>query len=466
MMETLNERLAAILNEASFEVEYRNGDGPNRGVSAAELSALYFHPEEQAVNRRARLLTPRALLEQLVGALRLALEPFIDPDTDEVGHAFPISMNCRGRTAFHNSGYCDKEFVSSLPNFARDLVQGAAIVGIGEITRLLAGWARGEPVRTHLSTVLNNLPLSAPVSVRDDIHLIPLALTTSQLPRLPDISGIPTADYLGMTVLTFHISAAPALFRPNAEGRDQTVRSKPAEGADLDLVCHLLSLQANRHVAQSVVWHDYPDTPFRFTVDEHWSRSDDRLSPRSSKLRTCYPETGEVATMVPADEPVQPLNPDELCDMLKTLAGADRKLRIAVDRWRRSKRATLAVDAYIDLRIALEALYLKDFAGETSGEMRFRLSLVGAWHLSADPAERRSIRKTLRDAYDTASGAVHTGEIRDEHRVKLSDAQDLCRRGILKLLREGPPQDWGDLVLGADAGALLPAGTLPCSSTP
>lgn len=136
--------------------------------------------------------------------------------------------------------------------------------------------------------------------------------------------------------------------------------------------------------------------------------------------------------------------------MLKALRGADRKLRIAVDRWRRSKRATHPVDAYIELRIALEALYLKDFADENSGELRFRLSLMGAWHLSADPEERRSIRKTLRDAYDTASGAVHTGQIKDEHRVRLSDAQDLCRRGILKLLREGPPQDWGNLVLGAE----------------
>lgn len=30
--------------------------------------------------------------------------------------------------------------------------------------------------------------------------------------------------------------------------------------------------------------------------------------------------------------------------------------------------------------------------------------------------------------------------------------------GILKLLREGPPQDWADLVLGAEAGQPLSAG--------
>ena len=37
---------------------------------------------------------------------------------------------------------------------------------------------------------------------------------------------------------------------------------------------------------------------------------------------------------------------------------------------------------YIDLRIALESLYLRDFANEHSQEMRFRLALFGAWHLA------------------------------------------------------------------------------------
>lgn len=451
-MEALHEQLVAVLNETSFEMDYGTGDRATGPVSAAELRTIYFRPEEQAVNRRARLLAPPARLAQLVDTLRLALEPVIDPDTDEIGHAFPIDINFRERSTVHADGYCDKEFTSLLPNFARALLQAAAIIGVDATVRLLADWSRGKPVQIHLSTVLNNLPLSAPVSLRDDIHLIPLPLTTSQLPRVPVIARIPAGDYLGVTMLTFHISAAPALFRPNADTRNQAVRSKPAEDANLDLVCNLLSLRANRHVASSRIWHDYPDAgagAFRFAVRECWSQGDDRLSRRPARRESYDPQTGEVTTIVPADEPVQGLNQDQLSDMLKALARADSKLRIAVARWRRSKRATLPVDAYIDLRIALEALYLKDFASENSGEMRFRLSLMAAWHLSADPEERRSIRKTLRDAYDTASGAVHTGEIRDHHRVKLSDAQDLCRRGILKLLREGPPQDWGDLVLGA-----------------
>ena len=66
------------------------------------------------------------------------------------------------------------------------------------------------------------------------------------------------------------------------------------------------------------------------------------------------------------------------------------------------------------------------------------------------PWERRFIRGALRDAYDTASKAVHEGELPKAMKPTLSTAQDLCRRGILKLLREGPPDDWGDLLLGAE----------------
>ena len=62
-------------------------------------------------------------------------------------------------------------------------------------------------------------------------------------------------------------------------------------------------------------------------------------------------------------------------------------------------RPSLAiVDRLIELRIALEALYLKDFANEKSQEMRFRLALIGDWHLGETYAKRLQIREVLRDA--------------------------------------------------------------------
>ncbi len=220
MMDTLYEPLAAILNEASFEMEHGEGDGPGRRVSAAELRAIYSRVDAQAVRRRARLLAPSALLAQFVDALRLALEPVIDPDTDRIGHAFPIDMNFDQRSTLQAGGYCDQEFTSLLPDFARVAVQAAAIIGVDATVRLLADWNRGEPVRLHLSTVLNNLPLSAAVPLRDDIRLVPLPLTTSELPRVPVVESVPARDLLGLTMLKLHISASPALFRPDAASRD------------------------------------------------------------------------------------------------------------------------------------------------------------------------------------------------------------------------------------------------------
>ena len=142
----------------------------------------------------------------------------------------------------------------------------------------------------------------------------------------------------------------------------------------------------------------------------------------------------------------------ELTGVLNALAKPQfRKLGTATSRWMKSKNPSDGlVDQFVDLRMAIESLYLQDFANEQSQEMRFRLALFGAWFLGTDFQDRKLIRKTLRDAYDRASGAVHTGEIEfnAENRKLLADAQELCRRGILRMLKEGFPLDWGDLVLG------------------
>ncbi len=303
-----------------------------------------------------------------------------------------------------------------------------------------------------MSTALNHLFLSASLSPRDDIQVVPLALTTTQLPRLP-VTSRAARNFLGLTMLRLQISASPALFRPNTKGHEQTVQSQSADGINLDLVCESLSLEANRHVGQSLVWHDYPDAAaFCFEIRRTWSQGEDRLKPMRWKTLQEGSRIGAV-TITPADDVCrQRLDPDQLRRVLEALGRADKTFRIAVGRWRRSKLPYVRPeDAYIDLRIALELLYLKDFANEHSQEMRFRLALFGAWHLSANLDERRSIRKALRDAYDMASKAVHVGEVAGNEQANLPDAQNLCRRGIYKLLLEGPPRDWGDLILGADA---------------
>ena len=115
----------------------------------------------------------------------------------------------------------------------------------------------------------------------------------------------------------------------------------------------------------------------------------------------------------------------------------------------RSKRNTDIVDQLIELRIALEALYLPS----GSEGARFHVSNHGAWHLGVDFAERREFQKVLRDAYDAASRAVHTGTVEpiEVQRALLVDAQSLCRKGILKRMDEDEVPNWSELILGKDA---------------
>ena len=467
--ELLTSALGATVDEAAFDLECteiasdgKSGQPSFQRVSAAQLHDVYLRERDRLVKLYARASVPDAAMTPLVDALRRTLGEFIHPDTGRIGHAFPVDGNDHGRETFRQDGLRDEESWSPVREFALALVRAAAIMGVERAVGLLAGWNRGDPVELRMCTVLSGLPLAAPLSPRQDIRIVPLALTTAELPRLPIRRDAAPQHYLGLSLLTVQLSASPALFRPDPATNDGTVHSSSVDGVNFDLVCEALSLQANSHVSPGFVWHEYPDaTPFCLMQQDTWGPvGDDQLRHRDWEKLSQDALTGEVTITPSSKAPPLCLDEVDLLRIVESLRHADKKLRIAARRWRRSKRPEARLeDSYIDLRVALEALYLKDFDDERSQEMRFRLPLFGAWHLSEGVEERRSIRKTLRDAYDMASKAVHGGEVLKEPgagqywkaRAELDRAQDLCRRGILKLLREGPPKDWGDLVLGGPA---------------
>ena len=388
------------------------------------------------------------MISQLVGELQIVLRRFIDPDSDRVGHAFPIDQfGGFSRHTTRSDGLSDFEFESTVENFANGLVQASAIIGVDKAMKLLADWERGESVRFRTSTFVNGLTLNARLLPRKDVEIVPLPLTTTELPRLPSYNNLSGKDYLGLTVLSLAMSASPALFRPKTRDSEATVRLQTEKDININIVCEALSLQANCHVSQSLMWTEYEEAaPFSLKDWGTWTLGTNSFE--RARWKSINYQTRAVTLELDDDVSIVSLDEDEVMQTIEALQGAGRKLRIAVDRWKGSKRPSARLeDQYIDLRIALETLYLKDFADEHSTEMRFRLSLFGAWHLGSTLEERRDIRKTLRDAYDTASGVVHSGEVKSKG--CLEEAQELCRLGILKLLREGPPGDWGDLILGA-----------------
>ena len=128
---------------------------------------------------------------------------------------------------------------------------------------------------------------------------------------------------------------------------------------------------------------------------------------------------------------------------------ADRSVDLAIQRWMNSKKSesTLA-NQYIELRIGLEALYLKDGGGEKA----FRLASNGAWHLGKEFSERKKYYVLLKRFYSLASNAVHARNFPDNegNREFLRQAQDVCREGIVKQIAESKELTWDDLILGSE----------------
>ena len=470
-MRQLDELLEAAVAGSSFDLGHtRPGDDgsvtyygqrPDEVISARQLRELIEHrtwqDKEYEMAHRARLSVPSSLLSQVADFLRAELDHCVDSSTDRIGHAFP------GRGSFsifttQPDGVASPTFVSPVPHLAEGLVRGAAFLGAERVADLIAGWVDNELAAFKTRALLNGEGLLAePLSPVDGIRIESLPLSSRHFTFfLPRTKGRSLGDYLARMVITIDHSTTPALFHPSDKDQVRTTRATAIPGVDAATVCAALSLEADIHADIAFFWTDFGELVAFGNGHKNaiWSFGQQHYRSHSYANVTIRPESHpDGPSMVLADDWTLEMAEEELGRTLAALAGErSDQLRVAASRWQSTKnsRASLA-DRFIDLRIALESLYLRDFSNEQSQEMRFRLPLFAAWHLGADYEDRKTIRKKLRDAYDTASKAVHLGDVEStqQNRDLLSDAQALCRSGALRLLKDGEPQDWGNLILGA-----------------
>ena len=478
-MRELTELLDAILDQTTFDSRSA------KEMTSAQLRDAFerngWHDEEKSSAREAEPHIPDELLSQLNNCLRSLLKEYITSghlrfglgqpqETDFIGHAFPI--NEHGHPISYippEMIFCPNYFdlayisrVSTVADFTKGVIKGAAVLGSERVTHLLSDWLEGKPIKYRTSAILNGPPVKAPLNQFDGVHIEPLPLSSDRLdaslPRRRGTSGNGVPHYLGRTLVSIDSEVKPALFRPETRPSAQDIQVKPIGGVNIATVCQALSLESDDYVDAGFYWNDYQELDaFSLGVDETtWSMGNARVRSWSS-IVTWGTElfTGVTTLEFKGEQPMLDISEEQLARTLaalKTLNDSD-KIHIAVSRWVKSKDSYgQLVDRFIDLRIALESLYLQNIGNEKyRGEMRFRLSLIGAWHLSADLEERRRVRKMLLDAYDVASKAVHSGDLDYfDNQQLLTEAQDLCRRGILKLLKDGPPRDWGDLILGVE----------------
>ena len=331
----------------------------------------------------------------------------------------------------------------SVDEFTLSLVREAAVIGPEATAQLLSSWMDSEPLRYKIQFVLwgahfpGSFALDDGVSVmeipndRNAIHKH-LPFPDSVMWRQRDI------DFLNKAKVSIECEATPALWDPRKHESPlkPTWTAKKLSGWPVEQFCQALSVSCDQFVSWKLWWCDIGD----LVMFNSGTSSMTELPAHSYDSMTTEFSTAQLTQS----------HFEDTFDLLTKLESTKEKLDVAIGRWNRSKRRDITLsDKHIELRIALEALYLSD----TREELGFRLATRGAWHLGANFEERKEYRKILHAVYDRASTTIHasTRAFTEKDREYLAIAQDLCRRGILKRLEESKMPDWDDLILGKEA---------------
>ena len=132
-----------------------------------------------------------------------------------------------------------------------------------------------------------------------------------------------------------------------------------------------------------------------------------------------------------------------LYDVLESKPEVRKKLRIPIDRWIKTKSSGNVHDKFIDVGIALEALYVPNPGTRGKGK---QIRQNASEYLTTDADRKEKLVKVFRAIYDYRSDVVHnkvSGEKVSigEKCVHVSDlvvcAQNLCLKSIKKIIEEG-----------------------------
>lgn len=421
------------------------------------LERAKWDDDERLKAETARPVSPDHLAVELDNTLCHLMADYIVPRTNHIRHAFPAFDSPFTSSTLQSNGLCKYEYVSTVSEFAKGLTRAAAILGSDRAVKLLCHWIARKPLRYRTSALLVGVTVEQELDLRNGVRVTPLPVSSDALPvSLPGNTSRSVIDYLGRVTLSVDSTVCPVLSKVrDAQRPDESLHVLSDPGvASLHTLCEALSIICDSCVRSKLYWNDYGEVS-AFSGKHHnnsWrtgSIVDD--SPKSVQLSTSH-STG-VITLTGRGVRAPNLSIENLQQAWNIHGDLDsrqrnnRRFKTAVSRWIRSTRPDLEViDQFIELRIALEALYLDgDY-----GEQAFRLAIRGAWHLGEDFSQRQHIQEVLKKFYRVASKVVH-GEVPNETKGDLKwlkQARDLCRRGILKVIKEKTQPDWNKLTLG------------------
>ena len=446
--------LTAILNDALKATVFRTTNGQELPLEA--LPRAFSGAEGRTEHTQAALTAQPVIaedeMEPLMCYLRANLQEYITGD--EIGLRFS-TLGSGGRRIYTDwTSYSQDNH--DIPTLAKSVLSAAGYLGAERAAELIQEWKDGKPRQSKSYTTLVGVHVDAPVEIIPGVSLRQLPMLETELPNTtPDRKYQKTRDILGRTALVVDVATSSVFFKP-PQKREDTPDAKvstPFGHQRIEQLATALSLVCNNHVARAWGWYDLLETkafegtePFMALQNspKYWSRSG---------TYTTTDRDGNTVLHWMNDQPPDATPPEqirkawEILPDLVNLMSQHQRFKIAVERWvKASDPDATPADRMIDLRVALEALYITS----DNRELGFRLSLTGANHLGEDLEERKSIKKALNDFYGQSSRAIH-GTAPDKMRAKATaitdKAANLCRKGILKVVDAKARPDWDEILL-------------------
>ena len=372
----------------------------------------------------ARAAIPDKILEHIMPVFSVLLRDFVDNETGRIGNGL---VNLAG-------GIPEPD----LKDYVSILIRASAVLGGHRVAELLFGWIRGERIKYQTICLLNGVTIDKSLELQEGLQLYQLPRSSNELvSHLPamslDMHGFQAM--VGRVALSIEGEAGPALYLPSRAASDSNKMEHiwargQIDNLSTDSFCEAMSLASGGSIRWQFSWRDYGEISEFLSVYGGTSFTNVPLFTSSTGFTQDQFEHAR-----------------EIHNLRNARGRSNVGLDTAVRRWIKSKSSESSfLDQLIDLRIALEALYLDN----NEGELRFRLASHGAWHISESTEERKANFQTLLQVYKLASSAVHGIDVRtsDKNKTVLEDAQVLCQKGIMKRLREQDDPKWNDMIMG------------------
>ena len=404
-------------------------------VNAEGFRSLYSNPPGTSRMNlvHAKPHIDKETSERLTQILRVVLKEYVDPESDAFGNGLCGVMG--GRPS------------PSMEEFTQNVLRAAAISGPEKVAEKVTKWSRGEAFQYNHEALLNlrgQMGNEGFIRIKEGIEIEKMPSTGAEVvKKIPNwvVEQIGFGDLMGGIVMRIACEWKPVFIHRNEFEQFFSrhggsawwgPRRFPMAGNTVERICQSLAVTTGRPISWNFEWGNYQEDEVLTTV----------LSGSRARL-----EHNKWPSLSLTEEDLRAAW--NFYVQRETVKNTLPEVERAIERLHRSQQALTLEDQAIELRIALETLFLSGAGG--SRELSFRLALHAARYIGTDGADRRKWFDVARDAYSIGSQAVHGSRVEaakeEQNRNTIKAGQKLCIEGIKKRMKEQCSPDWDKVIL-------------------